>query len=205
MSLHHHHQINQSDESGSADSGASIYDTAEHDLRNINQRTGNTTTQERSCHPSAYPAPTSDLTTNHTRHPTEHNLQDIRAHLPALMCSPILSGEQKLAILSNLPSFVLNNLYEHLTIHKRFRAPASPISHGLNEETYSPLVVHDYPTPEPTAPLPIYPAYARHFTTSEQARSHRKRIRLPPKSQAPDVERVKRFGRKSTSSLCTEA
>ncbi|KAF2034437.1 hypothetical protein EK21DRAFT_49483, partial [Setomelanomma holmii] len=46
-----------------------------------------------------------------------------------------------------------------------------------------------------SAPTPIYPAYAGRFTTSEQARQHRKRSRVPPKSQAPDIERVKRYGR----------
>jgi hypothetical protein len=55
------------------------------------------------------------------------------------------------------------------------------------------------PLPLASDPKPIYPAYSNKFTTSEQAKAHRKRGRhdehgrLPKK--ATDVERVKKHGR----------
>ncbi|KAF2625927.1 hypothetical protein BU25DRAFT_472731 [Macroventuria anomochaeta] len=48
-------------------------------------------------------------------------------------------------------------------------------------------------TPDPTA---IYdPLTTLHFRTSANAKAHRRRARLPPKSQALDVARVKHYGR----------
>jgi hypothetical protein len=73
---------------------------------------------------------------------------------------------------------------------------------GLTEANYLPLIEHDESSTDPSAPAPLYPAYAGHFQSAEHARRHRKRSRMPPKSGAPDVDRVKRYGRKFFSHIC---
>tara|TARA_R110002003_G_scaffold73_14_gene6931 strand:+ start:10742 stop:11455 length:714 start_codon:yes stop_codon:yes gene_type:complete len=76
----------------------------------------------------------------------------------------------------------------------------------LDQDTYVPVIDIREPTRDPNAAPPIYPPYASRFITSEQARLHRKRVRLPPKSDATDIDRVKRYGRtwalRLTTSLC---
>ncbi|KAL6712531.1 hypothetical protein ACN47E_000408 [Coniothyrium glycines] len=74
--------------------------------------------------------------------------------------------------------------------------PTGPAFHpSLSEQTYLPIYPDDTPAPDPNARRPIYPVYSGSFRTSQQARLHRKRVRVGPKDQAPDVERVRRFGR----------
>ncbi|KAF1947253.1 hypothetical protein EJ02DRAFT_334409 [Clathrospora elynae] len=65
----------------------------------------------------------------------------------------------------------------------------------LNEDNYMPLDPYDEPSPDPQARRPLYPMYGGHFQTAQAAKTHRKRTRVAPKSNAPDVERVKRYGR----------
>jgi hypothetical protein len=76
----------------------------------------------------------------------------------------------------------------------------------LDQDTYVPVIDVKEPTRDPNAAPPIYPPYASRFITSEQARLHRKRVRIPPKSDATDIDRVKRYGRtwalRLTTSLC---
>jgi hypothetical protein len=76
----------------------------------------------------------------------------------------------------------------------------------LDQDTYVPVIDVNEPTRDPNAAPPIYPPYASRFITSEQARLHRKRVRIPPKSDATDIDRVKRYGRtwalRLTTSLC---
>jgi hypothetical protein len=137
-----------------------------------------------------------------------HDLRtkNIGDYLSSLMKSPSLDDEQKLAILTSFPPSVLGAVYErHIATNGPPRIPASPASsptfYGPSEETYLPLTKDAMASPNPSAPPPIYPAYVGHFTTSEQARRYRKRARLPPKSHALDVERVRRYGRKSRPNL----
>jgi hypothetical protein len=76
----------------------------------------------------------------------------------------------------------------------------------LDQDTYVPVIDVKEPTRDPNAAPPIYPPYASRFITSEQARLHCKRVRIPPKSDATDIDRVKRYGRmwalRLTTSLC---
>jgi hypothetical protein len=136
----------------------------------------------------------------------ELETQDTVGHLSVLMNSPTLDDKQKFAILTSFPPSVLGEAYErHIAAHGPLQIPGSTryprTFEGPSEETYLPLVEHAVQSPDPTAPPPIYPKYAGHFRTSEQARRYRKRARLPPKAQAPDVERVQRYGRKSSYNL----
>jgi hypothetical protein len=73
--------------------------------------------------------------------------------------------------------------------------PASPDG-NLNQDTYEPLIFYPEFEDEPDAPPRQYPTYAEHFKTAGQAKRHRKRIRVAPKKNATDIERVKRYGRK---------
>ncbi|KNG44239.1 hypothetical protein DDE82_007088 [Stemphylium lycopersici] len=85
-----------------------------------------------------------------------------------------------------------------------FNLPAPPPPHApiytngnstLTEQNYHPLTQEGILPADPQAPRPIYPAYTGHFATGQEARQHRKRRRIAPKSSAPDLERVKRYGR----------
>ena len=128
--------------------------------------------------------------------------------VPRLMNSPSLDNEQKLAILKQCPHPVLNRLYEqHMAAHG-LRQPSTartslPKTNDLNEENYQPLITDNEPSPAANAPRPIYPAYAGHFMGAQDAKMYRKRIRIAPKAHAPDVERVKRYGRKYPRMNCT--
>ncbi len=101
--------------------------------------------------------------------------------------------------------------------------PAAPPSNTLTEHNYVPIAwepeydededpdtpmdpntpvdpiipVDPNAPPPPPPPQPIYPAFTAKFQTGPEARAYRKRNRVPRKSQAPDIERVKRYGRKS--------
>ena len=119
----------------------------------------------------------------------------------ALINSTSIDNEEKVTVLSKCSHTVLNELYErHVAACGPLKTPASTAQprtfESLTEDNYLPLLEHMVPSPNPEAPTPIYPGYAGHFTTSEQARRYRKRARLPPKAQAPDVARVRRYGRK---------
>lgn len=132
---------------------------------------------------------------------TELRTKNIGDHLSELMKSPSLSDAQKLAILTSFPPAALVAVYErHIATKGPLRISASPTFshafHGPNEDTYLPLKMYAVSSPDPSAPPPLYPKYVGYFTTSEQARRYRKRARIPPKAHAPDVERVRRFGRK---------
>jgi hypothetical protein len=133
---------------------------------------------------------------------------DLHSEVSTVLRSSSLDDDQKLAFLVSLAPEKLNRLYEDnmafYGLPRRRSAPgalsapeAPSCAPGeLSEGTYRPLVRYTVPSPVPGAPRPIYGAYVGYFATSADARRHRKRIRVPPKSQAPDVERVKRFGRK---------
>ncbi|KAH8719363.1 hypothetical protein GQ44DRAFT_366446 [Phaeosphaeriaceae sp. PMI808] len=60
---------------------------------------------------------------------------------------------------------------------------------------YAPLPQYTPPPVPSGAPQPSYPPYAGYFKSSEEAKVHRRRVRVAAKSQAPDVERVKYHGR----------
>jgi len=133
---------------------------------------------------------------------------DLHSEVSTVLRSSSLDDDQKLAFLVSLTPEKLNRLYEYnmayYGLSRRHSAPGAlsapeaPMSvpGELSEGTYQPLVRYTVPCPAPNAPRPIYGAYVGHFSTSEEAKRHRKRIRVPPKSQAADVERVKRYGRK---------
>jgi hypothetical protein len=96
---------------------------------------------------------------------------------------------------SNIPDVVEQDTFFGLP-----QVPAAIImeSHEpdvLEQDTYVPVIDVQEPSGDPNAPPPIYPPYAGRFITSEQARLHRKRTRVPPKSDATDIDRVKRYGR----------
>lgn len=61
----------------------------------------------------------------------------------------------------------------------------------LTTSNYTPLLNE----PAPPVPTTIYPTYSGYFANSADAKAHRRRARLPPKSQALDIARVKHFGR----------
>jgi hypothetical protein len=124
-----------------------------------------------------------------------------RVSLSTWLTSASLSNEQKQAFLIQLSHEELNSLYEHQIAVYGLHPPSkqrtlSDRPQDLSEETYKPTCDCVEPPPDPNAPLPIYAPYAGLFATSEAAKRHRKRIRVAPKSQAPDVDRVKRYGRK---------
>ncbi|KAF1838493.1 hypothetical protein BDW02DRAFT_483953, partial [Decorospora gaudefroyi] len=73
---------------------------------------------------------------------------------------------------------------------------------SLNEDNYQPLVEDVVPlvgnahgSNAAPPPQPRYPPYSGRFQTAQEAKTHRKRMRVPAKSNAPDIERVKRSGR----------
>jgi hypothetical protein len=139
----------------------------------------------------------SSLVSNDRRPYTSH------ISLSTWLTSASLSNEQKQALLTQLSHEELNRLYEHQIAFYGLHPPStqrrlSDRPQDLSEETYEPTNDCVEPPPDPNAPLPIYAPYAGLFATSEAAKRHRKRIRVAPKSQAPDVERVKRYGRKLT-------
>ncbi|KAH7563088.1 hypothetical protein BM1_00135 [Bipolaris maydis] len=65
----------------------------------------------------------------------------------------------------------------------------------LTAQNYVPLIDDGILPPNPNGPRPIYPPFSNRFATGEDAKTHRKRSRGMIKNQAPDVERVKKFGR----------
>ncbi|KAF1913555.1 hypothetical protein BDU57DRAFT_540965 [Ampelomyces quisqualis] len=120
------------------------------------------------------------------------DLEALREHVPILINSPILTQDQKTAILSSLPEAVLNDLYSNVTI-PGFAFVSSPS--GMTESSYRPLIKHNEVSFSPSGPTPSYPLYSAKFRTTEQARRYRKRSRVAPKDQAPDLHRVRKYGR----------
>ena len=189
-----------------ADSKEGSFRYSDHDCSNVSP-TDNEAVHKGAGNQLSH-VPSFRSTSGETPSPDSRELeaQNISEHLSALMKSPSLSEEQKLAILTSFPASVLGQVYErHVAAHGPPQVLASttrPQSFdSISEDTYLPLAEHIVPSPNPEAPPPIYPGYAGHFTTSEQARRYRKRARLPPKAQAPDVARVRRYGRKSSCNL----
>ncbi|KAJ4346188.1 hypothetical protein N0V95_005604 [Ascochyta clinopodiicola] len=80
-----------------------------------------------------------------------------------------------------------------VALHNRHVSPPSPLSTA----SYAPL--HDILAVQPEAAPGLRSIYAPmttpHFRTSTEAKAHRRRARLAPKSQATDIARVKKFGR----------
>jgi hypothetical protein len=157
-----------------------------------------------------------------------NDVLDIRKYLTAIIMKPTLSDDQKLYIIKSIPVFVLNEVFlvikpregpvlpsspppppprrallaPHPVVEKRpMLLPSSPypVEFGLTEDNYVPLVQHEETFTDPAAPAPIYPAFTGYFRTGGEARQHRRRARMPAKSGAPDVDRVKRYGRKFIS------
>jgi hypothetical protein len=62
---------------------------------------------------------------------------------------------------------------------------------------YAPLqhILAQEPEEEPDRKAIYEPLTTSHFKTAAEAKQHRRRARLPPKSKATDVARVKQFGR----------
>jgi len=90
----------------------------------------------------------------------------------------------------------MDKTYHRIMRHYGFRPIASAITEPLNENNYAPRTWDmDINRPRKNAPPPLYPAYTGRFQTGEEAKTYRQRARLPPKF-APDLERVKRHGRK---------
>ncbi|KAF1841421.1 uncharacterized protein K460DRAFT_291747 [Cucurbitaria berberidis CBS 394.84] len=95
---------------------------------------------------------------------------------------------------------MLNRLYEQYMATHGIQKPSTastfpPKDGDLTEENYQPLVTSNEPLPDPEAPRPVYPAYTGYFMSAHDAKAYRKRIRITPKEHAPDVERVKQYGR----------
>ncbi|KAF2131966.1 hypothetical protein P153DRAFT_277556, partial [Dothidotthia symphoricarpi CBS 119687] len=69
-------------------------------------------------------------------------------------------------------------------------------SNELDGASYHPLIEEEPSIPpDSNASPPIYPAYTGYFQTSADAKRHRKRTRIAPKSDAPDIQRVRQHGR----------
>lgn len=97
------------------------------------------------------------------------------------------------------PPAFLNSLYEqYFALRNPYSRPALPaaLPETLGGVNYQPLIDKQYEhLPGSEALQPIYPAYTGYFQTSTEAKRHRKRTRIAPKSNASDVQRVKQHGR----------
>lgn len=113
---------------------------------------------------------------------------DVTHHLPALMNSPNLTNEQKDGILRCIPAALLHEMYKYSQVPKK----QAEVDVEMTEYNYRPQVEYERLTNPITN---AYPKYTGHFKTREQARSWRKRQRLPAKNQADDVDRVQQCGR----------
>lgn len=127
--------------------------------------------------------------------------------VPDLMRSKSLNDQEKLAILSQYPHYVLDRLYEqHIGAHSLLQPPVAgnlqPKPDDLNEKNYLPLNEDAVSSVNLESHQTIYPAYFGHFQTAQDAKAYRKRTRIVPKSHASDVERVKRYGRKYFTADC---
>jgi hypothetical protein len=123
-------------------------------------------------------------------------LEALREHVPALINSGILTQDQKSAILAAMPEAVLNDLFQNAVTIPNVAFISSPS--GMTENSYRPTIQHDQTTFGPPARMPVYPMYSGRFRTMEQARRYRKRSRVGAKDQAPDLYRVRKYGRTFT-------
>lgn len=116
--------------------------------------------------------------------------------LPTTMAAPALPAATAYTV---PPPVVATNTSTGTTAPP---VPAPMLSNAnnvlLTAQTYIPLINDRILPLNPNGPRPIYPAFSNHFTTGEAAKRYRKRSRGMVKNQAPDVSRVKQFGRKST-------
>jgi hypothetical protein len=149
----------------------------------------------------------------------EDQIMDIRKHLTHILTKHSFSVADKEKIIGSFPDGILNN-FMHIIKPRDPAMLPSPSPPGsparsehdsqrtlspfegephLNEDNYTPKEQHDHSFVEPNAPQPVYPMFVGHFKSGSEARKFRKRVRYPPKTNASDVQRVKRYGR--TSSL----
>ncbi|KAI4713377.1 hypothetical protein J4E89_002357 [Alternaria sp. Ai002NY15] len=132
-------------------------------------------------------------------------------------CARFHSGElspaQQAASVAALSGKKKKAVYQDLMRSFGFQPakPRAPVPEGaLTEDNYLPIpwepevdedgyeitpIEFDAPEPDPSDPQPIYPAFSGRFKTGAAARAYRKRARVPKKGPAPDVERVKKYGR----------
>ncbi|KAI4956388.1 hypothetical protein J4E91_000599 [Alternaria rosae] len=133
-------------------------------------------------------------------------------------CARFYSGElspaQQVGIIDALAEKKMDAVYQDLMRAHGFQpmVPTAVPSGALTEDNYLPLawepevdedgneimaIELNALMPSPSFPplQPIYPAFSGRFKTGPAARAHRKRTRVPKKDGAPDVERVKRYGR----------
>ncbi len=115
--------------------------------------------------------------------------------VPCIFTSPDIPLEKKKELLEDCPVIILDTIYEAIT-QKLWRLPfAQNFTQVHSEENYTPLVImKEHPAPA-NAPQSDYPSYTGHFKTAAEAKTHRKRSRLPANANAPDIQHVKRFGR----------
>jgi hypothetical protein len=129
-------------------------------------------------------------------HPeTEHDYVEV----VNLMNSNAFSQDQKQSFMNNYATSQLDRLYAaHMAVcgFQRVTIAFPSATDNVTEDTYLPLDPNNGASPDPRAPRPLYPAYTGHFRTAQAASTHRKRTRVAPKSNAPDIDRVKRYGRK---------
>ena len=136
-------------------------------------------------------------------------------------CARFHSGElspaQQVKAVAALTAKKKDAVYQDLMRSFGFQPakPRAPVPEGaLTEDNYLPIpwepeidedgyeiipIEFQAPEPDPEYPPfePIYPAFSGRFKTGAAARAYRKRARVAKKGPAPDVERVKKYGRKS--------
>ncbi|KAI4637477.1 hypothetical protein J4E83_000293 [Alternaria metachromatica] len=134
-------------------------------------------------------------------------------------CARFHSGElspaQQVKAVAALSAKKKNAVYQDLMRSFGFQPakPRAPVPEGaLTEDNYLPIpwepevdedgyeiipIEFQALEPDPEYPpfQPIYPAFSGRFKTGAAARAYRKRARVPKKGPAPDVERVKKYGR----------
>jgi hypothetical protein len=101
-----------------------------------------------------------------------------------------------MTVLCSFPPHILHTAHTLYSMPRVAHVPL-PSPDGLTEENYVPGIENEMLEPVPDAPLSAHPPFQGLFSTRQQAMRHRKRVRVLPKNKATDVDRVKRFGRKS--------
>ncbi|KAI2476104.1 hypothetical protein Ptr902_10995 [Pyrenophora tritici-repentis] len=153
-----------------------------------------------------------DQNTTHDSEAQQPSIDDEFMHELAKAISRLQEEEVELPApsdVANMTEAQLDSTYHNIMLRYGFRRivpsgtepvntePVSPepVDEPVDESSYIPRIwPSDVNPPRQNAPLPLYPAYTGHFQTREEARAYRQRSRLPPKL-APDLERVKRYGR----------
>jgi len=149
----------------------------------------------------------------HSSSVAEFNFEEFSARFH----SGELSPAQQVRAIAVLTKKKKDAVYQDLMRSLGFQPakPGAPVPEGaLTEDNYLPIpwepkidedgyeiipIEFQAPEPNPEYPpfQPIYPAFSGRFKTGAAARAYRKRARVPKKGPAPDVERVKKYGRKS--------